>query len=139
MRESSTQRKINEQAREAVAAILLFDISDPRLASVTVTGCKVSPDRSHCAVFYEAPAGQYEACEAAFKKAAPAIRACFSKRLNWRVTPAMQFVLDATVDEAFRISAALEREAGALAEIAPEGGVRMAEDAYVGLDGEARR
>ena len=51
----------------------------------------------------------------------------------------MQFVLDATVDEAFRISAALEREAGALAEIAPEGGVRMAEDAYVGLDGEARR
>ena len=139
MRESSTQRKINEQAREAVAAILLFDISDPRLVGVTVTGCKVSPDRSHCAVFYEAPVGQYDACEAAFAKAAHAIRACFSRRLNWRVTPAMQFVLDATVDEAFRISAALEREADALAEIAPEGGVRLDGDAYVGLDGEVDR
>ena len=137
MRESSTQRRINEQAREAMAAILLFDISDPRLQSVTVTGCKVSPDRSHCAVFYEAPAGTYEDTQAAFKRAGAAIRACFSKRLDWRVTPALQFVLDNTVDDALRISAALEKEAEALQEIAPEGGVQMG-DAYVGLGQEDR-
>ena len=133
VRESSTQRKINEQAREAMASVLLFDVSDPRLREVTVTGCKVSPDRTHCAVFYEAPAGMYDACEAAFKKAGSAIRACMAKRLGWRVTPALQFILDNTVDDALRISAALIREADALSEIAPEGGVQVSEEAYVDL------
>lgn len=136
VRESSTQRRINEQAREAMASVLLFDIADPRLQGVTVTGCKVSPDRTHCAVFYEAPAGTYGECEMAFKKAGSAIRACMAKRLGWRVTPALQFILDNTVDDALRISAALSREADALSEIAPEGGVQVLEDAYIGLEQE---
>lgn len=129
MRESSTQRRMNEQAREAMASILLFDVSDPRLREATVTGCKVSPDRGHCWVYYSAPAGAYEAVAKAFEKASGAIRSCLSKRLDWRVTPAVHFVLDDTVDDALRISAALDAEAKALHEIAPDGIVGE-EDAY---------
>ena len=131
MGESSPQRKMNEQAREAMASILLFDISDPRLREVTVTGCKVSPDRGHCWVYDSAHAGSYEAVARAFEKASGAIRSCLSKRLDWRVTPAVHFVLDDTVDDAIRISAALDDEARALRELNPDG-IDGAEDAYKG-------
>ena len=134
MGESSTQRRINAQAREALAAILLFDISDPRLQSVTVTGCKVSPDRGHCTVYYEAPAGTYDACAAAFARASSAIRACLSQRLQWRITPELQFILDDTVDDALRISAALAKEGRALSELTDGEGVKVEADVYEGLD-----
>lgn len=131
MRESSTQRKMNEQAREAMASILLFDISDPRLREVTVTGCKVSPDRGHCWVYYSAHAGAYEAVAKAFDKASGAIRSCLAKRLEWRVTPAVHFVLDDTVDDALRIAAALDAESKALHELNPDG-IEAEDDAYKG-------
>ena len=131
MRESSTQRKMNEQAREAMASVLLFDIADPRLREATVTGCKVSPDRGHCWVYYSAHAGQYAAMSKAFEKASGAIRSCLAKRLGWRVAPAVHFVLDDTVDDALRISAALDAEARTLHDINPDG-IDGDEDAYKG-------
>ena len=42
MKQGSSNRKVNEQAREVIAGILLFEISDPRLALVTITGCEVA-------------------------------------------------------------------------------------------------
>ena len=52
MKQGSSSRKVNEQAREVIASILLFDISDPELSMVTITGCEVSFDRSVCNVYY---------------------------------------------------------------------------------------
>ena len=60
MKQGSTNRKVNQQAREVIASILLFEISDPRLSLVTITGCEVSYDRSVCNVFYTADRGEYE-------------------------------------------------------------------------------
>ena len=51
MKQGSSSRKVNEQAREVIASILLFDISDPELSMVTITGCEVSFDRSVCNVY----------------------------------------------------------------------------------------
>ena len=45
-------RKVDEQAREVIANIMLFDVSDPRLELVTITGCSVSYDRAYCDVYY---------------------------------------------------------------------------------------
>ena len=39
-------RKVDEQAREVISSILLFEVSDPRLQLVTITGCSISFDRS---------------------------------------------------------------------------------------------
>ena len=60
MKQSSSNRKVNEQAREVIAGILLFEISDPRLELVTITGCEVSYDRSVCNVFYTTEPDRYE-------------------------------------------------------------------------------
>lgn len=110
MKQNSSSRRVNEQAREVIASILLFDISDPRLRRVTITGCEVSFDRSACNVFYTTDRDSYEDAAEAFEKASGRIRSLMSRRLSWRVAPSLRFILDASVDEAERIANALARE-----------------------------
>lgn len=111
MKQGSTNRKVNEQAREVIASILLFEISDPRLTLVTITGCEVSYDRSVCNVYYSADRNEYEDVAVAFEKASGRIRSLMARQLSWRVAPALRFILDKSVDEAERIASALERDA----------------------------
>ncbi len=110
MKQGSSNRRVNEQAREVIAGILLFDISDERLKMVTITGCEVSYDRSVCNVFYTADADSYEEVAQAFASAQGHIRSLFAKRLPWRVAPELRFMLDSSVDEAERIERAIQRE-----------------------------
>lgn len=111
MKQSSSNRKVNEQAREVIAGILLFEISDPRLELVTITGCEVSYDRSVCNVFYATEPDRYEDAAAAFQKASGRIRSLMARKLSWRIAPELRFLLDKSVDEAERIASALERDA----------------------------
>ena len=111
MKQGSSNRKVNEQAREVIASILLFEISDPRLELVTVTGCEVSYDRSVCNVYYTTEPERYEAVADAFSKASGRIRSLMAKQLSWRVAPELRFMLDKSVDEAERIASALQRDA----------------------------
>lgn len=111
MKQSSSNRKVNEQTREVIASILLFEISDPRLTLVTITGCEVSYDRSVCNVYYTTEPERYEAVADAFAKAAGRIRSLMAKELSWRVAPELRFMLDKSVDEAERIATALQRDA----------------------------
>ncbi len=111
MKQGSQNRKVNQQAREVIANILLFEISDPRLSLVTITGCEVSYDRSVCNVFYTADKKEYEAVASAFAKASGRIRSLMARQLSWRVAPQLRFILDSSVDQAERIANALERDA----------------------------
>ena len=111
MKQNSSSRKANEQAREMIASILLFDISDPRLRLVTITACEVSFDRSVCNVFYTTEPSRYDEVAAAFQKAKGRIRTLMAQRLPWRVSPELRFHLDNSVDAAERIASALARDA----------------------------
>ncbi len=88
----------------------MFDISDPRLSMITVTGCEVSFDRSVCNVYYTDSPDRYEETQAALEKAAGRIRSLLAKKLSWRTSPELRFFLDKSVDEAERIARALENE-----------------------------
>ena len=110
MKQNGSSRKLNAQAQAALANILLFEISDPRLQMVTITGCEVSFDRSFCNVFYTAPADKYDEVEAALASAKGRIRSCLAKQLTWRVTPELRFLLDASVDQAQKIATVLAAE-----------------------------
>lgn len=127
MKQSNANRKVNEQARENLASILLFEVSDPRLRLVTITGCEVSFDRSVCNVFYTTEPDRYEDAAAGFAAAAGRIRSLMGKGLSWRVTPELRFILDPSVDEAEKITDALARDAARNAESAEKS--RFEEDA----------
>lgn len=110
MKQGSSSRKVNEQAREVIASILLFDISDPELSMVTITGCEVSFDRSVCNVYYSTDKQRYDKVGEAFTRASGRIRSLMARRLSWRVAPELRFMLDRSVDTAERIAGALARE-----------------------------
>lgn len=128
MKQSNANRKVNEQAREVLAGILLFDVSDPRLRMVTITGCEVSFDRSVCNVFYTAGPGCYEDAAAGFAAAAGRIRSLMGRQLSWRVTPELRFLLDPSVDEAQRISEVLARDAARNADSAARNAGRFSDE-----------
>lgn len=110
MKQGASNRRVNEQAREVIASILLFEVSDPRLRMVTITGCEVSYDRSACNVFFSTEPERYAEVEAAFAKAAGRIRSLMAKKLSWRVAPELRFRLDKSVDTAENIASALTRD-----------------------------
>lgn len=111
MKQSSSSRKVNQQARQVIANALLFEISDPRLQLVTITDCEVSFDRSVCNVYYTCDTQSYDDAAAAFESAKGRIRSVMAHQLSWRVAPELRFFRDPSVDEAERIERALKREA----------------------------
>ena len=103
-------RSVNEQARQVIADIVLFQISDPRLSSLTITGADVSYDRSVCSVYYTTSRDRYDEAAAALEGAAGRIRSLMARELSWRQAPKLRFFRDETVDQAESIAEALNRE-----------------------------
>lgn len=110
MKQGASNRKVNEQAREVIASILLFEVSDPRLHLVTVTGCEVSYDRSACNVYYTCEPDRYVEVAAAFEQARGHIRTLMAKKLSWRVAPELRFYRDNSVDAAETVGKYLAEE-----------------------------
>lgn len=128
MKQGASNRRVNEQAREVIASILLFEISDPRLKRATITGAEVSYDRGYCNVYYSTDPDSYEQTAAAFDKAAGRIRFLMGKKLSWRVSPELRFHLDRSVDEAERIASALQADAARNADSAAKNAALEDED-----------
>ena len=97
-----------QQAREKLGYILLFEVSDPDLQLVTLTGCEVSVDKSLVVAYISCDAERYDTVSAALARAKGRIRSLLGRALGWRVTPELVFRIDTTADEAERISRALQ-------------------------------
>lgn len=121
-------RKVDEQARETIASILLFDVSDPRLDLVTITGCKVSYDRAYADVFYTVDPERYESTAEALEASKGHIRSVMAKKLHWRKAPLLRFHLDETVDVAEKMGRFLAQEKERIG-AASDGDVAEGEDA----------
>ena len=125
---NNSNRRVNEQARQVIAETLMFEISDPRLSMVTITGCEVSFDRSVCNVYYTTTPDSYDETQEAFKKAGGRIRSLLAKKLSWRTSPELRFFIDPSVDEAERIARALENERQRMPEEGEAGEEEAAEE-----------
>lgn len=108
MKQTQASRRLGEQLREKLGYILLFEISDPRLDLVTLTGVEVAVDRSYARIFVSCEEDRYEEVLAALNAAKGRIRSLLARSLDWRVTPELDFRIDRSTDEAERIAKALE-------------------------------
>lgn len=119
MKQNGSSRRVNEQARQVIAETLMFEIADPRLSLVTITGCEVSFDRSACNVYYTTSPDSYDEVQQAFEGAKGRIRSILARKLSWRTSPELRFFVDKSVDEAERIAKALlsERDRISISEI----------------------
>ena len=96
-----------ELIQKIVAGLLLSEVSDPRLKSVTITDVDLSPDFRQASVFFtllDANPESIKAAETAFKKAASFFRVNVSKQAELRYTPELTFKYDMSVIEGERIS-----------------------------------
>ena len=108
MKRNHNSRRMGEQAREKLGYILLFEVSDPDLQLVTLTGCEVSVDKSLVVAYVSCDSQRYDDVTAALARAKGRIRSLLGKALGWRVTPELVFRIDTTADDAERIAKALQ-------------------------------
>ena len=131
MKQNQNSRRINQMAREKLGYILLFEVSDPELELITLTGVEVSIDKSICRAYISCDRDRYERVSAALERAKGRIRSLLGRSLGWRVTPELVFAIDTTTDEAESIARALQ-------DVPPTMSVPKDEDGYP-LEPEAER
>jgi ribosome-binding factor A len=118
-----SRRRVNAMVRDALAAILEQDISDPRLDLVTIREVDVTRDHGRAHVTWslvdpDVVSDQHRAApelphaadaEAGFAAAAPRIRALLGQRVRLRKTPELVFRLDPTIGASSRVDELLRQ------------------------------
>ena len=123
MKQNNVTRRLSEQLREKLGYILLFEIADPRLDLVTLTGVEVTQDRSYARIFVSCDGDRYDEVLETLASAQGRIRSLLARSLDWRIVPELDFRIDKSTDEAQRIAAALEN-------VPPTIGVEKDEEGY---------
>ena len=104
-------KRVSEALREEIAEIVGFELDDPRLRSVEVTGVMVSSDGRGARVLVTVRGGAPEQKEAltALDHARVRVRAEVARRLSLRRVPEVHFELDRFGDVESRIDVLLRR------------------------------
>ena len=123
MKQNRNSRRVNEQAREKLAQILLFELSDPALLLVTLTGVEVSVDKSVLRAYVSCESDRYEEVATALERAKGRVRGLLGRSLGWRVSPEIVWQIDTTADDAERIARALQ-------DVPPTMGVEKDDEGY---------
>ncbi len=102
--------RLNEQFKREITSILLEDVRDPRIGTLTVTGVDVTADlwlaRVHVRLFGDD--GEREEALTGLEAAAPFIRRALASALRLRRVPELRFVEDHTQEQASRIEEILK-------------------------------
>lgn len=91
------QAKLSDRIRVILAERLDKGLRDPRLGFVTITDVRVTGDLQHASVFYTVLGSDEERASTAdaLKSATGMLRSELGKHLNTRLTPSLEFILDA--------------------------------------------
>ncbi|MPV39125.1 30S ribosome-binding factor RbfA [Georgenia subflava] len=120
MADAPRARKLAERIQQIVARMLDTRIKDPRLGFVTVTDVRVTGDLQNATIFYTVLGSEEErsASAAALASARGLIRSEVGKQTGIRLTPNLEFVLDAVPETAASLEEALRAAAERDAELA---------------------
>lgn len=104
-------RKIQEFIKQEVGNMLLYDLKDPRLGFITVTGVELTGDLRE-AVIYVSLFGKDKEKETsleALNQAKGFIRKELGKRLKIYYTPTIEFKQDTSLDYGMKIEGILKK------------------------------
>jgi ribosome-binding factor A len=107
--------RIAEAIREVVASAILFEVSDPRIQSVTVLRVEVSQDLRNATVFVSVMGTEGEQSRAmkGLRHASGFLQARVAARLQIRFTPALAFKLDDAVKKSVEIGRLIDEAVAA--------------------------
>ena len=97
--------------KEEVSLLLMREVKDPRVESVTITDVEVTEDLGVAKVYFTVHGGREERQRAmeGLKRAAGFIRRTLGKRLRMKKIPDLTFSFDESLDYGDRIEALIER------------------------------
>lgn len=110
MKENPRARKIADRIREITVRALEREVKDPRLGFVTITDVRVTGDLQHASIFYTVYGSDEERADTAIALASAkgVVRREIGKGLSLRLTPAIEFFLDALPENAASIEHLLD-------------------------------
>lgn len=105
MADPARARKLADRIKVIVAKRLERGLRDPRLGFVTITDVRVTGDLQHASVFYTVYGTdeEREGTAAALKAATGLLRSEVGKNITARLTPTLEFILDAIPENAAHI------------------------------------
>lgn len=109
-REFSRTRRIGEQIRRDLAALIRSEIGDPRVLMVSITGVEVSRDLAHAKVFVtflgDAPA-RTDVMRLLAEHAAH-LRQLLGREMRIRTVPRIVFTYDESIERGARLSSLID-------------------------------
>ncbi|PZR55390.1 30S ribosome-binding factor RbfA [Xylanimonas oleitrophica] len=120
MTENPRARRLADRIKVIVAQLLDTRIKDPRLGFVTVTDVRVTGDLQSASIFYTVYGSDEDRAgtAAALESAKGVIRSEVGKQTGVRLTPTIDFHLDAVPETAAHLTAALDEARRRDAELA---------------------
>lgn len=113
MATTKRQQRVNHLLQQEISKLLEFEIEDPRLHGLTVSGVEISPDLRTARVFivgFEDRAREKDV-RAGLAHALPFLRRELGQRVQLRLVPELTFAFDHSIERGARIEQLL-REAG---------------------------
>ena len=109
----SRTRRVADQIGREVATLLVEEIEDRRVRSVTVSGVDVSPDKRVATIYVSLPFdAPVDDTMKALKGATSLLRRRLAKRIRIKFLPELRFVYDPTLDRVDRIEQLLREQLG---------------------------
>ncbi|GAB4172769.1 MAG: 30S ribosome-binding factor RbfA [Rhodocyclaceae bacterium] len=108
-------RRVAEQIRRELAALLHGEVKDPRVQLVTLTGVEVTPDYAHATVYFTALAqpGELSRIEEGLRHAAGFLRHELGRRIRLHDLPELHFAHDVSVERGVRLSRLIDEAVSA--------------------------
>ena len=97
MADAPRARRLAKRISQIVASTLEHEVKDPRLAMVTITDTRITPDLREATVYYTVYGGEAErtGSAVALASARGVVRTAVGRQTGVRYTPSLEFVPDA--------------------------------------------
>lgn len=124
MADQARARRLAKRIAQIVASALEHEVKDPRLAKVTITDARVTPDLHDATVFYTVLGDNLDSppdhvgVTAALNSATGVLRSRVGQQTGVRFTPTLVFQADTVPTDAKRIDELLARARASDAEVA---------------------
>ena len=120
MADTARARRLAKRIAQIVASGLEHEVKDPRLAMVTITDARVTPDLRDATVYYTVfgDDADYASTAAALTSATGVLRSRVGDQTGVRFTPTLSFVADTVPDQARRMEELLAKAKEADDEVA---------------------
>lgn len=108
---TSRPRRMAEQIQRELSEIIRAELKDPRVRMITLTDVTVSPDFSHCNVYFSLLGSNEETAETGegLAHAAGFLRSQLAHRLTSRTVPDLRFIYDSSVERGARLSRLIDQ------------------------------